>query len=201
MTGTADRNDYAAVIRRLEERIRVLETSTPAARTSITRGQTTAGAAFIRAAGGGQSGAGTGYFRSDGALTDSSGTLNFAVNVKGVASGTFDGYVRGGLGVEAPLENGGPLVSLGPAVKEAERVGQSGYDNAIVARNAAATAQSGVNGLASRMSAVEGDVSTLQSQFVTLKNVLNSSIDGVNELIKRMADVDGKSQPPVSRAS
>lgn len=91
---------------------------------------------------GGSVGAGGTTIDADGKIGNSGGVVNFKTNVTGVANATFEGVARGRLGVEAPLEPGGGLVSLGPAVKEADRKGQSGYDNAVAARGEAAAAKS-----------------------------------------------------------
>ncbi|WP_347757316.1 hypothetical protein [Agrococcus sp. ProA11] len=156
MTGMHDREDFGRVIRRLEERVRMLETASPLNNASISHGSgiavripagvhiedagsVTAGAASMSAANGGRVGAGSTYIRPEG-IWDADGTVKFLTNVTGIANATFDGVTRGKLGVEAPID--GVMTSLGPAVKEADRKGQSGYDNAMAARSEAAAAKS-----------------------------------------------------------
>lgn len=188
-----DLTDVWAELRRLRRRVRELESQSPLSNSSITSGSgvavrmpsgishtgdgsSTAGAAFLRANGGGQVGSGTAYFRSDGALTDSSGLLNFGVNVRGAASGTFAAFVRGELGVEAPLVPGGGLVSLGPAVKSAS--------------DAASSAASAASGAQSTANAADTKAGNAQTVATNALNRGNAAMSKANEIIDALTDLE-----------
>ncbi|SFS15684.1 hypothetical protein SAMN04487783_2102 [Agrococcus baldri] len=179
--------NLAAELRDLKRRIRQLETASPLAHSSISHGtglavnipagihmegdgSATAGAAFLDSTGGGRVGSGASFFRNDGALTNSNGTLPVAVNMTGAANLTFEGEVRGRLGVVGPID--GVQTELGAAVKEADRKGQSGYDNAMAARGEAsdadAKAQSAWN--LANAKATTASVAAVQSDLDNVKD-------------------------------
>lgn len=197
MTGVRDRDDFEQVLRDLADRVRILETASPLNNSSISTtpgiavrvpdgidvkpgGSVSAGDVKIgNTAGTGSVKAGTTELSKDGvgsggtkignagAITNSDGEVKFLVNVKGNANGNFDGIVRGFVGVEAPID--GVMTSLGPAVKEADRKGQSGYDNAIAARNAASAAQSTAN-------SADTKAGTAQSRADSAWNLANGRV-------------------------
>lgn len=82
-------------------------------------GSAVAAGAYLSAEFGGRVGAGATYIRSsDGAIVNSDGEVYFATNIRGAASATFPGRVRGALGVEGPIN--GTQRDLGEAIADAD---------------------------------------------------------------------------------
>lgn len=134
---------------------------------------------------------------TSGKIGHSSGAIELKNSVTGAAGITAKGTLRGELGVEAPID--GVMTSLGPAVKEADRKGQSAYDNAVAARGEASTAQTRANLGVSKADTAQSraDAAYAMADAAALASWVAAIQSSMHQRVSALETAAGKNPPPM----